>query len=75
MPFLRENAHTADDNGALLRTTRGTLRTRARFARNETRGREVFAFEMPCAPAARWLKFGLLVISLFFVVLLFVVVC
>ena len=38
---LRENAYTADNNGALLRTTRGTLRTRARFARNDKIGRRL----------------------------------
>ena len=41
VPFLRENAYTADNNGALLRTARGSLCTRARFARNETRGRRL----------------------------------
>jgi hypothetical protein len=55
VPFLRENAYTADNNGALLRTTRGTLRTRARFARKLYDRPEAFASEMPCAPAARWL--------------------
>ena len=54
-PLVRENAYTADYNGAHLRTTRGTLRTRARFARKLYDRPEAFASEMPCAPAARWL--------------------
>ena len=53
MPFLRENAYTADNNGALLRTTRGTLRTRARFARKLYVRPEAFAFEISCAQRAR----------------------
>ena len=52
-PFLRENAYTADNNGALLLTTRGTLHTRARFARKLYDRPEAFASKMPCAQRAR----------------------
>jgi hypothetical protein len=55
VPFIRESAYAADSNGARLRTASGTqVYTRALRAQLSERP-EVFASEMPCAPATRWL--------------------